>query len=167
MCKDIPGCNVIGGICSSHPCPDIFFPYENNSCPSGCIKEERIMLNENMGIISRNIDIKINKKTDFKRNEFNFDIKDINKFNLMNFDNNEKNKNLKMLLCENEETNTERGNKLMRDQKTHLLMRDSSVVCVFDTCASYENESCLSHTEEKCIPTIEGCRLLIDICIRL
>jgi hypothetical protein len=31
-------------------------------------------------------------------------------------------------------------------------------VCVLEKCGVYENGSCLSHTENKCIPTDEGCR---------
>jgi hypothetical protein len=27
-----------------------------------------------------------------------------------------------------------------------------------DECGKYENETCLTHTEEKCIPTTEGCK---------
>jgi uncharacterized small protein (DUF1192 family) len=44
------------------------------------------------------------------------------------------------------------------DKRINIMRGNKRVMCILDSCASYENESCLEHVENKCIPDVNGCK---------
>lgn len=41
---------------------------------------------------------------------------------------------------------------------TNLIVKQSTPVCVLEKCGRYPIGECLNHTEERCVPTQEGCK---------
>jgi hypothetical protein len=172
-CGKNPECTIVAGACSSHPCPNSPPPDENYLCPSGCRLEEKMGLLFEYGETSSAIlDMESNRKTNINSNSRNgvitpgifeqqYMFPNVSVFEYLQ----EKGKHVtNARVCDNDDLKeTIKSHVKMEIGYSHFILRESPDKCVVDTCVKYESSACLTHTEEKCIPTSEGCRCVIII----
>jgi hypothetical protein len=175
LCDKVPGCTIFGGVCGPHPCAGHPPVDEYNSCPSGCMIEDINGIMKTSEMMETNINIIMNNSiSDSTRNiktqNLYYDIKAISKEKIK--------KTLEMGICEEKEIKKEQKWELSTHNKKQIIFRDlyesdiSDVkhnfagICVIEHCAIYGNTTCLEHTERKCVPTSQGCRLFfLFVCL--
>jgi hypothetical protein len=162
------------GICNTHPCPNFPSPDENGICPNGCMIEGSSVLDDNNGMrgLLRMKSKMNNEEKDryLKRNGYHLKAKMGSIKKVIEEDKNEskiiidieKDKDLNdySYLLSDEEDKFSDINDIVHSFGKINEDTANTVVCVVEKCAVYSNESCLEHTENKCIPTEWGCRYL-------
>jgi hypothetical protein len=125
------------GECSPHPCPGLPSPDENDLCPFGCMIDGTSEVKD--GNIQSLSALRMSLKYTLGISDMSFNITSLleNETNIYSF-----------------LTNTSFNVSIPFSNE-----KDSSEkVCVVEKCAVYANASCLYHTENRCIPTGDGCR---------